>query len=99
MSFKHLKNYDFELSIQVGNNDVILTDAAQFCELVNLDKSDYVTLKVNIIGEFAEDVAPQDLEFVGDPQDKPNARQDSEPAEVREEYQPINVIPPDNELA
>ena len=58
MSYKHLKDYDFELSIQVGNKDVVLSDAIQFCELVNQDKSDYVVLKVNVIGEFAEDVAP-----------------------------------------
>ena len=82
MSYKHLKDYDFELSIQVGNKDVVLTDAVQFCELVDKDKSDYITLKVNVIGEFAEDVAPQDIEFAGDPQDFNYARQDGEQAEV-----------------
>ena len=43
---------------------------------MNKDKSDYVTLKVQVIGEFPDDVEPQDLAFVGDPQDKPEAQKE-----------------------
>ena len=91
MSYEHLKNYDFELSIQVGTKHVVVTDAAKFCELVNQDKSDYVTLKVNVTGEFPDDVEPRDLMIGGDPKSMQDTSQDSEPAKVHQVNKPIGI--------